>query len=232
MCTSSCTLRSLLVFYKHIIPCAMSDTSIDIETLQPVADEIMSKSGNIIGMGVNAQTDYVIEQEGLEGLHSIEDIMGELGYPYSFEDGNLGRFKMVPENYDVLRIYIAKKLFDWSDANIYEMGRNSLRLSQPLQVALGFISIERTSRNAARFWDKYFDFGTAKTQHVDADAGEWTVQLIGYDFHPIMIDYFRGYLTGVVALTEGVQDASVEHRACEHESGQHCDEYALTWESN
>ncbi len=197
------------------------------QRMQGVADEIMSKPGNIVGAAVNAQSDYVIKKEGEDGLRRVEQVMDELGYPFSFQD--LDRFEMYPENYDVLRVYVAKEIFNWTDENIFAMGKNSLTISRVLRIAMGFVSLERTFSKAGFLWDKHFDFGELIPVEIDMEEKYMKLRMIDYDFHPIMQKYFRGYFSAVTEVTTGGEAYKAVHEACEQPDVRSCDVYTVWW---
>lgn len=198
-----------------------------IQNMQPVADDIMSKPGNIVGAAINAQSDYVIKTEGEDGLRQVEQVMKELGYPFSFEE--ISRFEMYPENYDVLRVYVAKEIFNWTDENVFAMGENSLTISRILQVAMGFISLRQTFRRAGLLWDKHFDFGELIPVEIDMDEKYMKLRMINYDFHPIMWEYFRGYFSAVTEVTTGGEAYKAIHEVCEQPDVRSCDIYTVWW---
>src|SRR3989344_8616556 len=88
--------------------------------LKEEADKLMRISGNIRGDPILTLADYIKWRKGEEGVKKIEEKIKELGYHLKFKEIKV--LDWYPDGYKALVILAAVEVFNWKEADIFEMG--------------------------------------------------------------------------------------------------------------
>ena len=196
------------------------------ETLKESADRLMAVKGNVRGEKFRTHAAYINEREGDEGLRAIEKKMEEMGYPFKFED--VHSLTWYPVGYSPLIMILAKTLFNWTDKDILDMGYSAPKYSFLFKMALRWvISVERTCKEAPKYWRKHYDFGQIEAVHVDTNKKQVVARLSGFKLDPIMCPYLQGYILRMLQYVIK-EEARVEENKCIHKEDDY-EEYIITW---
>ncbi len=197
------------------------------ETLQEVAEKLLSHPGKVRGEVFRTHAEYIKFREGEEGLKKLEEKMEELGAPINFEETK--SFEWVREGVSSLSIITAKEIFNWTDEDVFEMGRYAPKASFIIKVLIRyFVSTKKVFEEASKYWDKHFDFGSLEPVEYNEEKGIIRLIIRGFKTHPITCIFHAGYFKGVTEFTVKSNKINVEEVKCIHK-GDDFHEYLITW---
>ncbi len=197
------------------------------KTLEEVAKELLSFPGKVKGEVFRTHSEYIKKKEGEKGLKIMEDKMAELGAPINFSE--IKSFEWVKEGVSSLYIVAAKEVFNWTDEDVFEMGRFAPKVSFIIKVIIQyFSSVEMVFKEAAKYWDKHFDFGSLEPVEFDKEKKKILLRINGFKTHPTVCIFHAGYFKGVTEFTVKSSNINVKEVKCMH-GGDSCHEYLITW---
>lgn len=190
-----------------------------------MADELVKKPGRARGIVGELEARYIKDRHGEEGLAEVESLLDEIGHPFSY--GDLTTYEWYSEGQLVTGILAAYLLFGWNESDVYDLGKKAPYHSIFIKVIMKFVSLESTLKMAPTIWSKHYDFGTFFVYEHDTDAQTVKARMHGYEYHSIMREYFKGYLSTIMALGSGVADVRLEEMPCieKREAADVCREY-------
>jgi hypothetical protein len=197
------------------------------ETLEQTAQRLKEFPGNVKGEVFRVHADYIRHKEGEEGVKKVEEKMSKLGMPIAFSE--IKPFEWYNEGLSSLTIVVAKEIFNWTEEDVFEMGRFAPKFSFLIKVMIQYlVSIETILKNAAKYWDKHFDFGSIETE-FNIEEGRAIVRERSFKTHPLVCIYHCGYFKGLCEFALKDQTITVKETACLHEGAEY-NEYLITWE--
>lgn len=194
--------------------------------LRTEAEKIMKLPGNTKGSSLSTDRYFIQNKEGEGSVERLEVALSELGYPFSYSE--VKGFEWYKEAQSVLGIFVAKKLFSWSKKDLFEMGYAAPSTSILVKVALHFVSLEKTFRQAPGVWEKHYDFGSFEPLEFNETERLLRFQLKGYPFFNWMQDYFDGFFTRIMHLV-GIRDIQRFESRWVDESDHSCRLYEVRW---
>ncbi len=174
-------------------------------------ERLISLPGKLIGTGFSDDLDFLLKEEGEEGVKKVEEAMAELGHPLKYRE--LTGFKWYPVGYYLLSILVAKELFEWDDETIRRMGANAQKVSLITKMMMKFfVSIERVFKEATKYWNMYFTAG--KMEDIEINEKERYALLILKDFpgHQVYCRYMEGAIEQIGSYT--VKNAKCREVKC------------------
>ncbi len=196
------------------------------EKLQQTADRLKHFPGNVKGEVFRTHAEYIKYKEGEEGIKKIEEKMAKLGVPITFEE--VKSFTWISEGKSSLLIVTAKEIFNWTDEDVFEMGRFSPRVSFVLKIVTQFVSIDTLFKNAEKYWYNNYDFGRLEAVNYNGEKKEITIREYGIETHPTVCLYHAGYLKGLCEFSVRSTDITIEETVCVHRGGEY-HEFLIKW---
>jgi hypothetical protein len=170
------------------------------EELKKEVDHLMSLSGNVKGEVLKTTFAYIEMREGPEGVKKIEDVLSEIGYPFSYKA--ISSYKWYKESYSISIYLSAIVVLGWKQEDIYNLASSALGLSFLLRLIVKqFISLRQIFEESPKYWDRHLDFGSFVPLELDEDKKYITFFIEGYKFHPISNVYHSGYVDAVMKLS-------------------------------
>ncbi len=196
------------------------------ESLKEEAQQLMRKNGNVKGEALRTQVEYVRSRKGEDGLKKVLEKMEETGY--SFEVEKLKYQHWYPEALDALFILTAKKVFNWGDEDIFDMGKFAPRQSFIVKLSAQYLfSIKNLIKVAPMLWKKHYDFGNLRAE-LNEEGRKINVVVEDYKIHPVMCKFFEGYFVSVFKFCTKSEKIKIEETKCAFkEDSNH--EYVLRW---
>lgn len=162
--------------------------------LKEIADELMKIKGNMRGDIFCTHATYIEYKKGPEGVKLVEEKLKELGYPVNFK--KISRLKMYPSALSALIIFVTQNVFDWKDADIFDMGKSAPKCSLIVRLLTKyFISPKSGYEAAPKYWRQYYEFGEIEAPEFNEKEKYCIVRLKGYKTHPVVCIYFSGFFT-------------------------------------
>lgn len=196
------------------------------EKLKKQAEEILKKEGNTRGENYLI-AEYVEKKYGKNKVKELEELISYLlGRKYSFPEGRpKGWYK---EAIDVVIILAAKNLFKWSDEKIFEVGKFHALHSFTMRVLLRyFVSLDRLSKDAPKYWEKHFDFSELEVVRKD-NENNLKIRIKGYKFHPVMNNFYAGYFQAIANGVISSEEIRMEQTKDVYKGDPYI-EYKISW---
>ena len=99
-------------------------------------EKLMKIKGEIRGVALRGEMDFVLKEEGKDGLEKLKGAMKELGHP-------IERKKIKPMDFYPLNLHgtiqmVIKRLFNWDDEKFQEMGKFEAKVSLITRLYMGY----------------------------------------------------------------------------------------------
>ncbi len=200
------------------------------KNIKEKAKELMAKGGNTKGETLNFILQYLQRKEGEESLSKLKQVLKELELPIDIEkvkDSNL-----IKESFVALVIITIKELFNWTDEDVFNMGKEEPKSSLIVKLLMKYlVSMEKTFEKAPDFWRKFTDFGYIESVEFNNKESYFVLRLHNYNIDPVMCRYLAGvfFTMASFALKEG--NVTIEETRCMHKTDEY-HEYVIGWGVN
>jgi len=199
----------------------------EINNLEKTAKELLSFEGKVKGEVFNTHAEYIKQREGEEGLKKVEEKMAELQVPLEFK--KIRSLSWQKEGMSVLMLLVCKKIFGWTDDDIFEMGRFAPKVSFIVRVlARYFVSLDKVFQESPRYWRRHFDFGELEAAELNKDENYMIIRIKRGETHPVVCRFYAGYLKGFAQISIKGSDIGVEETKCTYK-GDDYHEYKISW---
>ncbi len=197
-------------------------------SLKEEADRLMKQKGNIRGAVLKTHAVYIRHREGEEGVKKVEEKLKELGYSLKFKEIKL--MGWYPDGLRVLAMLCAKKLFNWTEKDIFEMGNTAPKYSFIVSLFMKyFLSVKDSYEASPGYWRKHFDFGELEAPEFNEKEKYLVVRLKGYKSHPLECVYQRGYFLRIAQYVIKSKKITIEETKCPFR-GDRFHEHIIRWE--
>jgi hypothetical protein len=202
--------------------------NMEYETAEELVKKIKNNSGKVKAEVIRIEKEYILQKEGEEGLLKVKERMKELGVEMDFQ--KLDSLTWEKEWKNSLMVVVAKEVFNWTEDDVFEMGRYSPRASFFIKSIIQYlVSIEMVFNNMGKYWDKHHDFGALDAIEISQEKKHLIMRKKGFFTHPLMCIYHAGYFKGVAEFVIKSKNVNIEEVKCVHK-GDDYDEYKITWE--
>ena len=193
--------------------------------LKEELDKLMSVKGEVLGVAVIEHKEFIVEEEGAEGLKKVEDLISKIGYP---EYKNIKARRFYPLGFYTLTLIAAKKLFSWNDKKFEEMGRFNAKLSLILRILVRFlVSLDVAAKKTSAMWQRYYTVGNLRTEEVDAEKRYVILRLEDFNLHPLHCELQKGYFSTILQVIVK-NPITCEETKCVHR-GDEYHEFLMKW---
>ncbi len=197
------------------------------KSLEEVVAELKQIDGNVKAEIILVQRDYILYKEGEEGLKRLKERMKELGADISFEEIKASSWEKEWKN--SLMMVVAKEVFNWTEEDVFEMGRYSPRASFFIKMMMQYVvSLDILFNNAGVYWKKQQDFGEVESTELNKEERYAVVRIKNFHTHPLMCIYHAGYFKGALEFVTKSKGVTVEETECTHRGGRY-HEYLIKW---
>jgi len=171
---------------------------------------------------------FVKKRYGKEAVERLEKKLSELfGREYKFPKGRPKKWYL--EGEDVLILVTAKHLFDWTDGDVFEVGKFHAVHSFTMRVAMRyFLNPKNIFEIAPRIWAKHFDFSELEGVKFDEKEKIMILRIKDYRIHPIMTQFYAGYFYAVSRCSISSKNIKVEIAKSVYK-GDPYEEFKITW---
>ena len=165
-------------------------------------EKLMKIKGEIRGVALRGEIDFVLKEEGKEGLEKLKNAMKKLGHPIEYE-------KVKPMDFYPLSLHgtiqmVIKRLFNWGDEKFQEMGKFEAKVSLIARLYLGyFFSADKIAEELPKMWRKYFTVGNLKVVEYDEEKGYSVCRIEDFDIHAIQCQVLLGYFSSISQMITG-----------------------------
>jgi len=193
---------------------------------QEELDELMKIEGEARGLMLKGYTNFILKEEGREGLKKLEDAMAELGYPIKHREIKATNFYSI--GLDNLLLLSIKKLFNYDDKKFREIGE--FQAKSPLIIRLFvkyFISLEKAVKAAPQMWRKYFTVGNMKMVDFDKEKKHVILRLENFRLNLPHCQLIIGFISALIKIIVGSKVICEETKCIFRGDEYH--EFLLKW---
>ncbi|XOB40363.1 MAG: hypothetical protein ACKKMR_03590 [Candidatus Nealsonbacteria bacterium] len=189
-------------------------------------DELMKIEGEVRGLTLKGYTNFILKEEGKEGLKRLEDAITELGYPIKHRE--IKAMSFYPVGLDNLLLLSIKKLFNYDNKKFQEIGE--FQAKSPLIIRLFvkyFISLEKAIEAAPKMWKVYYSNGDLKVTDFNKEKKYAILRLENFHNTPIHCQTEKAYFSSVARIIVGSK-VTCEETKCTFR-GDDYHEFLLRW---
>ena len=188
--------------------------------------ELKKFKGEVRGMSFKTTADFILKEEGKEGLKKFEETMAKCGHPISHQ--KIKPMKFYPLWADALKLLVIKRLFNYSNEKFIEMGIFESKTSLIIRIFVQyFISLERAIKEAPTLCKKYFTVGELKVIEFEPKKRYAIFRIENFNHHPLSCQAHKGYFPSILQMIIKTK-VSGEETKCPHR-GDDYHEYLLKW---
>ncbi len=190
-------------------------------------DQINKTTGEVRGVVFKTDLKYVEKVKGKKGVEKIKNEIQKIEPDFKHSEiKNLGFY---PLKWRALVLLIIKESFNWSEADLHEMGRTAPTHSFIIKTLLRyFISFKKTCHEAPTYWNKHYNRGKFELAKFDEDEKIVIFRLHDLKIHPVMCPYLSGYFQGVAELTNRSPKVKCREEKCMFK-GDDLHEFVIRW---
>lgn len=190
------------------------------------AQELMKIKGEVRGVSLKADGEFILEKKGEEALNKLEAKLSELGQPIEFKKIKIMNF--YPLGLKAIVLLAIKELFSFTDEDMSNMGEFQSKLSLILKTFMKyFFSLKRMAEESQNLWKRYYTVGTAKVVELDEEKKYGVIRVEDFKLHPSHCLILCGFFRSLVKMIVRSPVTCVETE-CVFKDGKHHD-FKLTW---
>jgi hypothetical protein len=186
--------------------------------------ELLSIKGQTRGIGFKTEANFVLKDQGEEGLKRLEKAMAELGFPYD----RIKEMEFYPIGWLGIALVTIKNLFGYDDKKFREMGQFEAKSSLIIRLFMKyFVSLQRVASEASAMWRKYYTIGELEIVEMDEQKKQATITVKNFKLHPILCQVLMGYYMSILKMILN-NEVIAQETKCIHK-GDEYHEFVLKW---
>ncbi len=190
--------------------------------------KVLKIKGMVRGVVFRTDARYVLETKGEEGMKMVEAEIQKAGQPISYGSG-VKATKWYPLSWRILSLLTIQEVFHWGEKEIFEMGEAAPKYSFIIKTLLRyFVSLEKTFIESAKYWEEHYSVGKLEAPEIDVRGRHLVLQLKGFEGHPVLCLYLRGYFKTVALLAIRTKSMTIKETKCVFK-GDSYHEFIIDW---
>lgn len=189
-------------------------------------EELMKVRGKTRGVSIKDYGDYILKEKGENGLRRLEEVMTKTGYPIKFKE--IKAMAFYPLGLEGLTLLVIKRLFDFDNNEIQEMGKQQAKVSILIRLFMKyFFSLKKTAAVVPRMWRIFYSTGEIDVIELNEEKRYIILRIKDFSLSSIHCQYLRGYLASILLLIVG-KETTCEETKCLYQ-GDEYHEFLLKW---
>jgi len=189
-------------------------------------DKFMTIKGESRGASIKGEANFVLKEEGEEGLKKLEDVITKLGYPIKYKE--MKTMDFYPLGLEGITLLAIKRLFNYDDKKFQEMGRFESKLSFIIRLFMKyFFSIKRVIKEAPKMWRENYTVGDLKVAEFNEEKRYGIVRLENFRLNSILCENLKGFFPSILQMVAG-KPVTCEETKCVFR-GDDYHEFLLKW---
>lgn len=189
-------------------------------------NELLKTEGETRGHSIKNTGDFILKEEGKEGLKKLENAIAELGYPIKYN--KIKETKYYSARILAITFVLIERIFNYNAEKFQEMGKFRAKFSIIMRMLMRYlISLDRAIKEMPRMWRKFLTTGDAKVVSFDKKEKWAIIRIENYRFHQIQCRVIEGIfstiLQAIVKSNVTCQETKCVHRGDEYH------EFLLKW---
>lgn len=218
--------RSLtLVSFDEILDCDCGSGTEMYAISKEQIGELVNNDGKVRGAVLHTDAEYIRRHQGEETLQRVEEETKQMGYPVAY-----GRVKLMdwyPVGLRAISLLAIKKILNWDDEQLKEMGRSAPAYSIITKLMLRyFVSLDILVERLQSYWNKNYSTGSLTGRLSDKSV---LICLKDSQIPRPLFPYLEGYFVRAMGMIIGnQQQIRIEETRWLHRDSK-CYEFALRW---
>jgi len=198
------------------------------ELTKEIAQKLLEIKGEIRGVDLKTDAEFVIKEKGKEGLKKVEEELKELGYPIEY--GKIETMNFYPGGLKALSLLAIKKTLNFSDEKIMEMGVIAPKISIIIKLFIKhFFPIRKFFfQESPKIWKEHWTTGEFIPVELDEEKKFAVARVKDFNLHPVYCTYLRGYFSTFTQITVGGREIICQETKCPFR-GDEYHEYLIKW---
>jgi hypothetical protein len=198
------------------------------QLLQEEIFQLMKLKGLERGADIEVVADYIIRKEGENGYRELKKALSNFGFDLP-DIKKTSSMEWIPEFMPHILLIGAFRFFDWTEEDVFNMGRDALSFSRTLKTFIKwFSSTKNTLVKAAKNWDKYYTHGEASLKRFDKNKKTGVLVIEDFRTHYLLCIYFSGLFSKILEVATGSKSVKIEEKKCVF-NGDDRHEFKLSW---
>lgn len=190
--------------------------------------ELLEIKGEARGMHFKSDGDYVLKQEGKQGLEKLEKELMQAGCPIDF--GKIKNLNFYPAGWRAISLLAMKQAFGWKDKEIKKVCSFAVSASLIVRLYMKFFySIPKLIEQVPKIWKEYFSEGELKVIDFNEDENVVVVRIEDFSLHPVYCRCFEGYLEHFIKMVVGAKVVTCQEVKCVFK-GDEFHEFLVKWQ--
>jgi len=169
---------------------------------QEEIERIKSLPGKVRGATLKAYGDFVLQEEGEEGLKLLEEKMSELGFENKLKE--MRAMEFYPVSLQGIVLELINRLFNYDSQKYQEMGRFSAKFSLVVRMFMKyFFSEEQMQEKGPQIWKKSYTVGDFELAEYNEEEKRIVLKLKNFKLHPMHGQVLIGYFASVLQMIGG-----------------------------
>jgi hypothetical protein len=183
----------------------------------------MKVKGEVRGVTLQGYRDYILKEEGKEGLEKIKKVVVGFGYPKKIRT-----MDFYPIGYQVLAIEMMKRTFNYDEKKFQEIGEFSAKVSMIVRLfSRYFFSVKQVMEHIPKMWEKYYTVGKIELGGFKEEEGFLIIRLKDFYIHPFHGQVLVGYFSSLIKMISGQKAKGEEIKSPFR--GDDCYEFLMKW---
>jgi len=201
----------------------------DQELTKELAKKLTEVEGEVRGVVLKTDGEYVLKEKGEEGLKKVEEELEKIGYPIKYRE--IKTMEFYPVGLRVISLLVIKSVFNFDDEKIKEIGVFATKVSLIIKIFTRyFLSVERVFFiEAPKIWRKHWTKGDLIPIELNEEKKYAILRLQNFSLHSIYCVYLGGYFCGVLSMLLRATKMIPEETKCVFR-GDEYHEYLIKWQ--
>ena len=189
-------------------------------------NKLMGLSGESRGISLKGELNFILNDQGKDGVEKIEKLAASLGHPIKHEE--IKAMEFYPLGLEGIILLGARRLLGYDDKKFQEMGKFESKMSIIVKLFMKyFYSVEKLIKKVSDMWGKSCTAGEFKIIEHSEEKRFAILRLEDFELVPSHCQNLRGYLSGVVQMVVG-ESVVCEETKCTFR-GDKYHEFLLKW---
>jgi hypothetical protein len=199
------------------------------EVIKEEVQKLMELEGEVRGVTLIIDRDYILKNKGEEGLKRIEEELRRLGHPIKYKE--IETFSYYPVGLRALSLLAIKKVFNFNDEKIKEIGFFGTKVSLIIKFFIKYVfSAQKVFlQEGPRIWREHWTIGRLVPVKLDEEKKYAVLQVKDFKLHPIYCVFLSGYLSGLFSMIVKSPKITCQETKCSFKGNEY-HEYLIKWQ--
>lgn len=184
-------------------------------------------TGKVRGVTFITDFNYIKRKKGKKGVEKVQKQITDWGVDLDFT--RVSNNNWYPAGWRIISLLAIKKVFNWGDKEIFEMGRAAPKNSFVVKTLLRyFVSMKKTFQETVKYWKKHWTVGELKAEKLDLKNKRIKIRVNDFQAHPVLCQFLKGYFQAILELIVKDSEPVIEEKKC-MSRGDKYHEFQITW---